>query len=336
MNLLKNPNFDEGHSHQDNIPEIVVPNGWYLYWIDKKVFKGAESVAYRPESVVWNIINAPQNEKSLFFLSGNYCWKVFKANAPLYYAATQVVTGLTPGAVYRFNAPVFPDIVTGYSAGKKVRPGDIWSAEARAGWSDPNTPWPQSEDGDVSWSEWFNKNSNNFEFGVYNNVWVEFTAPASGEVRLWLECKSKWGFENNWFMDSFSLEQVGGTPAPTPTPTPISTPATTPPAPTSDGRGTPRKQFARTYILLPESIPLEMALVAMRVAHKMHATVGFSPDDAGMGDLDVRRVICIYPDKIEAGLDQAWYDTYYPGVKLVTVVSADGPDDLAVQLMAYF
>ncbi len=330
MNLLKNPNFDEGHYHQDNIPEIVVPNGWYLYWIDKKVFKGAESVAYRPESVVWNIINAPEHEKTQFFLNGNYCWKVFKANAPLYYAATQVVAGLTPGALYRFSAQVFPDIVTGYSAGKKVRPGDIWSAEARAGWSDPNTPWPQSEDGDVHWSEWFNKYSKNLEFGAYNNIWVEFTAPASGEVRIWLECKAKWGFENNWFMDAFSLEQVGGevvvSPSPTPGPAPVP----------SSGRGKPRAQFARTFILLPKDVPLEMAMVAMRVAHKMHATIGFSPDDAGMGDLDVRRVICVYPNQIESGLDQAWFDTYYPGVKLLTVVSADGPDDLAMQLTAFF
>ncbi len=80
MNLLANPDFDEGHYYQDNIPEIVVPNGWYLYWIDGEVFKGAETVAYRPESVVWNIKDAPEREKPIFFLSGNYCWKVFKAS----------------------------------------------------------------------------------------------------------------------------------------------------------------------------------------------------------------------------------------------------------------
>ncbi|MBN2001800.1 MAG: hypothetical protein JXA21_00475 [Anaerolineae bacterium] len=331
MNLLKNSNFDEGHHHQDGIPEIVVPNDWQLYWVDKKVFKGAESVAYRPESVVWNIKDAPEHEKTLFFLSGNYCWKVFKANAPVYFAATQVISGLTPGGVYRFNAQVFPDIVTGYSGGKKVRPGDIWAAEARAGWSAPATPWPESEDGDVTWGGWFNKYSKNFEFGVYNTVWVEFTAPEGGEVRLWLECKAKWGFANNWFMDSFSLEQVGGATTPSTTP-----PSEIIPAPPFKPvwRGAPRMQFKRTYILLPKNISADLALAAMRVAHAAYVTVGFSPDDAGMGDLDVRRVICVFPDKIEAGIDQAWYDTYYPGVKFVAVTSVSGPDDLAAQLQA--
>ena len=131
MNLLKNPNFDEGHYHQDGIAEIVVPKDWYLYWIDKEIFKGAAAVAYRPESVVWNIKDAPAHEKTLFFLSGDYCWKIFKASAPVYYAATQVVSGLTPGATYRFNAKVFPDIVTGHAGGKKIRPTDIRNCSER-------------------------------------------------------------------------------------------------------------------------------------------------------------------------------------------------------------
>jgi len=340
MNLLKNANFDEGHYHQDNIPEIVVPNGWYLHWIDKQVFKGAETAAYRPESVVWNIKDAPPHEKSLFFLSGNYCWKVFKANAPVYFAATQVVSGLTPGAKYRFNAQVFPDIVTGYSGGKKVRPGDIWSAEARAGWSAPNTPWPRSEDGDVEWSEWFNIYNKNFVFGKYNDVWVEFEAPASGEVRVWVECKAKWGFENNWFMDSFSLVQVGGSPQPVPTTpaqptTPTPSQPTTPVTPAS-GRGVPRVQYARTYILLPEDISAEMLQAALKVAQEQHVTVGFSPDDAGIGDLDLRRIICVSPEKVGTGMSQEWYDTYYPGVIFVPITYASGAADLEKQLKALF
>jgi len=331
MNLLKNPNFDEGHEHQDNIPEIVVPKHWYLYWIDKEVFPGGGAVAYRPESVVWNIQNAPPHERPIFFLSGDYCWKVFKASAPVYYAATQVVSGLTPGAQYRFNAQVYPDIVTGHADGKKVRPGDMWAAEARAGWSAPDTPWPRAEDGDVAWSKWFNMHNQNFVFGEYNDVWVEFEAPAGGEVRVWVECKAKWGFENNWFMDAFSLEQIGEAPQPP-------TPPVEPPSPVSPGgeRGAPRKQYARTYVLLPESISPEMAQVALKVAHKHQATVGFSPDDAGIGDLDSRRVICIDPEKIGTGIDQVWYDIYYPGVVFTSITSTSSAAELEEQLKALF
>ncbi|MGC9394431.1 MAG: hypothetical protein ACP5J4_06210 [Anaerolineae bacterium] len=344
MNLLKNPNFDEGHHHQDNIPEIVVPDHWHLYWIDNAVFPGASTIAYRPESVVWNIQTAPPHERALFFLSGDYCWKIFKANAPVYYAATQLVSGLTPGAVYRFNAKVYPDIVSGHSGGKKVRPGDIWAAEARAGWSAPDTPWPRAEDGDVNWSEWFNMHNQNFVYGAYNDVWVEFTAPAGGEVRVWVECKAKWGFENNWFMDSFSLEQVGGEPEPPPTPPvppvkpptpPIRppTPPVEPPVPSE--RGAPREQYARTYILLPPTLSPEMAQVAFKVALAHRATIGFSADDAGIGDLDSRRVICVSPERIGTGLDQVWYDTYYPGV-VFKPIAATSAADLEKKLEALF
>jgi hypothetical protein len=214
QNLLTNPSFNDGHHHQDDIAEIVVPDGWYLYYLDNVIFGDCEDKAYRPESVVWNISGAPEHEKDLFFLDGIYCLKVFKAWAPLYFALTQHVKGLIPGKRYRFTAQVFPDIVERYAGGTKVRPGDIWSAEARAGWSHPDIPWPEGQDGEIAWSDWFNEENENFEFGAYGDVWIEFTAPASGEVRVWLECKAKWGFQNNFFMDAFSLVAVDGEPEP--------------------------------------------------------------------------------------------------------------------------
>ena len=55
-NLLTNPGFEEGHHHQDSIAEIVVPDGWQMYWVDGVTFAGAwDSLpANRPETVVWN------------------------------------------------------------------------------------------------------------------------------------------------------------------------------------------------------------------------------------------------------------------------------------------
>ena len=340
MNLLKNPNFDEGHHHQNQITEMVVPDHWHIYWLDGEKFKhGGDQPAYRPESAVWNIQNAPPHEKSLFFLKGNYCWKVFKASAPVYFAVKQDVSGLMPGAKYRFNAQVYPDIVTGYSGGKKVRPGDIWSAESRAGWSDPSTPWPHAEDGDVNWSEWFNIHNGNYAFGEYNDIWVEFVAPISGEVTVWVENKGKWGFENNWFMDAFSLEMIESAPSDLPSPGPPPSEPPTPPEPSPEpttGRGAPRKQYARTYFLLPKTLPLDMALAAMRVAHEAHVTVGFSPDDAGIGDLDRRLVVCVNPEQFDLPVNQGWYDSYYPGVKFMPIKSVSTADELAAKLRALF
>jgi hypothetical protein len=379
MNLLTNPGFDQGHYHQDDVAELVVPDGWYLYYIDNDTFPGCGNPpAFRPESVVWNVKDAPEWEQDLYFLSGEYCLKVFKAQAPVYFALTQAVSGLTPGASYRFTAQVYPDIVTDYRDGQKIRPGDIWHAEARVGWSDPDTPWPRAEDGDVNWAKWFNVQNQNFQFGVYNEIWQEFRAPPSGEVRVWLECKAKWGdAENNWFMDAFSLVPVGVDagpaphPEPAPAPGPVSQPEPTPetspgpapipepaPGPVSEpepspgpisgpspgpapspapapqpARGAPRAQYARTYLLLPQSLTPPMVVTAMRVAYETFATVGFSADDAGVGDLDQRRVVCVNPEQIGTGLNQAWYDQYYPGVKFVSV-SAHNPADLEATLKA--
>jgi hypothetical protein len=270
--------------------------------------------------VVWNIKDAPEHEKDLFFLDGNFCLKVFKANAPLYFALTQEVFGLTPGARYRFTAQVYPDIVKGYQRGQKVRPDDIWHAEARAGWSDPDTLWPEGLDGAVHWSAWFNKKKENFEFGEYRDIWHEFVAPAGGRVRVWLECKAKWAdAENNWFLDAFSLEQVAEPVGPT-RPSEDEGGEVTPPPPPTSGRGAPRVQYARTYLLLPAKIDPSMAQAAMHVALDTGTTVGFSPDDGGIGDLDQRRVVCVNPSQIASGL-KAWYDQFYPGVEFVPVTA---------------
>ena len=330
MNLLTNPSFEEGHHHQDNITELVVPDGWCLHYLDNEDFPGiGNPPAYRPESVVWNRGDAPAHEVDLYFLDGVYCLKVFKPWAPVYFALVQHVEELTPGKRYRFTAQVFPDIVREYRDGKKIRPQDIWAAEARAGWSASDTSWPRGQDPDggqgIHWSDWFNKSRGNLEFGQYGDVWVELTAPASGEVRVWLECKAKWGFQNNWFMDAFSLEAVDG----------------------SDGedengdengadgeeksRGAPRVPYSRTYILLPQTLPLGMTLAAVRAAYDTKSTIGFSVDDAGIGDLDKRRVVAVNPSDIGTGLTQAWYDEYYPGVEFNTV-EADDPAELEAEL----
>lgn len=317
MNLLTNPNFEDGHHHQDHITEIVVPNGWTLYWIDKEGFPGCGSPpAGRPESVVWHISGAPAHERDVFFLNGNYCWKVFKAKMPLYFAVTQHLTGLQPGTTYRFAAQIYPDIIETYRAGQKVFATDPWAAESRVGWSAADTPWPRAQDGAVHWAPWCNVHSGNFKCGQYNTFAVEFTAPAT-EARIWLECKAKWGIENNWFMDAFSLTALGEATPPDPIYVPIE-PIDIP--------------AQRVYFLLPATLPLEMIMAAVRVARDICASVGFSPHDGGSGNLTERRVIAVNPQEIDAGVDQVWYDTYYPNVTFTAVTGANSPAALEAQL----
>jgi hypothetical protein len=62
--------------------------------------------------------------------------------------------------------------------------------------------------------------------------------------------------------------------------------------------------------------------------HKL--TVGYSADDAGIGDLDMRTVIVInpgeWPDPIVP-----WLQRWYPGV-VVRTIRASTPDELEAKL----
>jgi hypothetical protein len=318
MSLLTNPSFEEGYYYQDHIPQLAVPEGWQLYYIDRDTFPGCGNPpAFRPESVVWHVKDAPEKEREVFFLDGDYCLKIFKAHAPVYFALTQIPPELTPGQRYRFTAHVYPDMVRAYAGSRKVPPSDIWHAEARLGWSDPDTPWPRARDGDVNWTKWFNRHNENLEIGVYNVLTQEFVAPEGGQVRLWLECKAKWGdSENNWFLDDFSLDPVMSVPLEhdVDSPTEVRPGA---------ARGAPRIQYKRTYVLLPRDLSPRMVVAALRVAYENRVTAGFSPDDAGLGDLDVRRVICVNPEQTDLRVSQAWYAEYYPGATFVPLRATD-------------
>lgn len=313
MNLLQNPNFDQGHHHQDNVTGLVVPDGWRIVWLDNAPFPGASGPAQQPESMVWNNEDAPDNEKVRFLLQGDSCWRVFRARAPLYFAVTQNVTGLIPEARYRFTARIFPDIVEKATPYGKVRPKDIWAAEARAGWSLPHTPWSRGRAGGIFWAPWFNIHSGNFAYGRFNDIRVEFTAPEDGAIQVWAEAKAKWGILNAWFLDAFSLVRIDNAPSPEPPSKPQPEPQ-----PTS-ARGAPRSPYERTYILLPSNCPVNWVTAAARTALTFQATMGFSADDAGIGDLDARTIIAVNPHDIGTGLSAAWYAEHYPGVRYIAI-----------------
>jgi hypothetical protein len=99
-------------------------------------------------------------------------------------------------------------------------------------------------------------------------------------------------------------------------------------------RGRPRSQYQRTYVLLPPDAGKDwlQAVVDSGILTQYRWTVGFSADDAGIGDLDDRTVIVInpsaWPDPIEA-----WFELWYPGVK-VHPVNASSPQTLQVILQS--
>jgi hypothetical protein len=88
-------------------------------------------------------------------------------------------------------------------------------------------------------------------------------------------------------------------------------------------RGLPRQQYERTYILLPPDAGVAWAVAAVDVMwDKYRFTIGNSADDAGIGDLDVRRVIAVNPDQWPDDL-RAFFEEHYPGVEYSAIAAGN-------------
>jgi hypothetical protein len=101
----------------------------------------------------------------------------------------------------------------------------------------------------------------------------------------------------------------------------------------AQARGTPRKQYERTYVLLPPDAGSAWARAVVQATwDERRWTVGSSADDAGIGDLDNRAVLAVNPSRWPADLD-AFFQAHYPGVTF-QAIDADSPEALAAQLGA--
>ena len=98
------------------------------------------------------------------------------------------------------------------------------------------------------------------------------------------------------------------------------------------GRGRPRTQYHRVYILLPPSAGKDwiQAILDSGAWTDNRWTVGYSADDAGIGDLDRRTIIVLnpssWPDPIIS-----WLQMWYPGA-VVYPITAVSPSDLRIVL----
>lgn len=93
-------------------------------------------------------------------------------------------------------------------------------------------------------------------------------------------------------------------------------------------RGSPREPYERTYVLLPPQADRAWAEAVVAATWETRRfTVGGSADDAGIGDLPVRRVIAVNPGGWPGDL-AAFFAQYYPGVALIPVEAPD-PQTLA-------
>jgi len=100
-----------------------------------------------------------------------------------------------------------------------------------------------------------------------------------------------------------------------------------------EGRGLPRVQYERTYVLLPPSADAAWARAAVEGSwDKRHYTIGSSADDAGIGDLNARRVIAVNSQEWPGPTSlRDFYKKHYPGVEY-TSITAETPAELAQKL----
>jgi hypothetical protein len=106
-------------------------------------------------------------------------------------------------------------------------------------------------------------------------------------------------------------------------------PLVSPPQPSP--RGLPRVPYARTYVLLPPGADSAWAQAVVAAAWDTNRfTIGGSADDAGIGDLDFRRVIAVNPAAWGDDL-HAFFETHYAGTLYVPLV-ADSPQELQERL----
>jgi hypothetical protein len=95
-----------------------------------------------------------------------------------------------------------------------------------------------------------------------------------------------------------------------------------------------RLAYRRVYVLLPPTADVNWLLAAARGGFNGRFTIGFSADDAGIGDLEQKRVIAVNPHHWPDVLTAVWYKQHYPGVAFTAVV-ANKPEDLEAWLRNY-
>ncbi|MCA9872477.1 MAG: hypothetical protein KC441_02450 [Anaerolineales bacterium] len=95
---------------------------------------------------------------------------------------------------------------------------------------------------------------------------------------------------------------------------------------TSHMVGRPRLQYARTFWCVPQNIPQTLYLKLAEQAWAEKRTLGFSYDDAGIGDLEQRTAVLFNIPDGEHERYRQWFDLHYPGTKVTfQTVAEDSP-----------
>lgn len=302
-NLWTNPSFEDGWHHAPyNIAEIQIPDGceFEFYTGLPNDEDPAHTPFAQPESNVKPRAQIPENEQDLFFLDGNWTYKVFGAGRPIHFLLRQhkqLIAG-----THSMVVPIFSDLYNAVDEhGNKIGAADPKSGQVRCVVNGYPSAWQY--------------------FGGENvlklaNYIFDFTVHSTGAYDVAVEFKLPHPLKSNGiFTDGWSLVRI---------------------ADATDCKGLPRIQYDRLYILLPQGLDAEWWQAAVIGSRGFEVTVGSAADDAGIGALDSKSVIVVNKDQIGTGISQAWFDEHYPGTKIAKAISAADPATLRRRLRNYF
>jgi len=145
-------------------------------------------------------------------------------------------------------------------------------------------------------------------WAIYNGYCQQLSVEAEARaetVTAFLRSTTMWRFKHNdAYWDDAALVVVEEEP---------------PEPPPPEERGLPRVQYERTYTLLPPDADAEWALAVIDATwDAKRFTIGGSADDAGIGDLDYRRIIAVNPGGWPSDLAD-FYAEHYPGVEYIPI-----------------
>lgn len=303
MNSLKNYDFKGGTYQPSGQVSLVLPNNWEAGWLDNvKGPRGTEAKCLKPEILVITAVQPylnpprtepPDNSVTGFKLYGTIC----------YWLLQQVVS--TPGKEYSLNARAHawsrmsedPNDAH-YSHG--IGTGAFYAPEGAAGLNDGQRNYRFRLGIDPFGGK--DPFGSAVIWGVGAHIYNTFSAvpevkasARADKITVFMFVDCLYGMVNsNSFLSRPVLEETGVAP--------------------STGRGKPREDYERTFWVMPQDTTHERALQIFEQAFPLKGTLGFSYDDAGIGDLNKRTAV-LWDLKLSQQQEfRDWYTQWYPGV----------------------
>jgi lysozyme len=292
---LVNGSFEGGWYHPDGIPELQIPEGWtFSFETTPPTANPYDSNAWsgyvRPEVRVIPREQLPPAEQGVFIRDGRQCVKIFKGNGAWWGELSQQVH-LARGS-YRFEAPVFGDLVKAYGEA-----GKVWAND------------PQQRDGQYrfrlngAYTEWLPLTP-----GRWNEIAYTFSSEG-GPVTVGLQIRCNFALQNSGvFVDGWSLSSTAVTP---PIDPPVEPPVDPPTIDIPEGK--PRVQYGRVYWVVGGHIAADVRAKIYSMASDAQVTVGPSFDDAGIGALASKTAVLWNIAAMEQQEYREWYTEHYPG-----------------------